>query len=175
VKLQTNRASYWLSLAGQAPLDYHEDISKSIGSDPRDRFACFTAYAMAPDFTPWDRFAHLKNLPAETASVRQELLRENKLLIFNEPRPDYSNNQFCLSCHLPDRQLPNKATHNVELARRALWGNQSVLLQNDSRREPGQPARIIRGIIPANYFGSGKPASTLLSPHQHAVDQWMDP
>ena len=116
---------------------------------------------------------HLKNLdealPGGYELPREQLLTDGAALIYDQPRPDQSTNSFCLSCHLSPARVPF-----AELNISALQPISKVV-QLDDRRQPSQPPRILRGIIPKNYFGPGMPSEKLKSKDWWRVDQWILP
>ena len=168
--------SYWLAVAARYPADSHAEVGRIVSR--AGNYACYVKYGegvYSSGLTSINAFAHLKNLPPNTSSVRNVALNRNHVLQFDSPRPDFSKNHFCLSCHVEPSTSGTYTTY-PETDRRALDFNSSLMLQADPRRQPHQPPRWIRGVIPANYFGSGKPATTLNTAGlSYEVDQWILP
>jgi hypothetical protein len=167
--------SYWLGVANSYPMGTHRTISKIIGkpeSSP-DKYVCFTRYyggAKVGDELNSDYHANLKNMPTGFVSVREDVLKIKNKLVYNQPRPSFTKNHFCLSCHVSDDLNPNN-----ELNLTALERHGHLAMQHDTRRQPMQSASVLRGVIPANYFGKGKPARAITSNTESFVDQWLHP
>ena len=158
-------SGYWKNKANTTPDGVHNQISSLTGYTKGTKFLCYVRYGAQTSLTAKEDFAHRKNLPSNTTSVRQRLTHENQLLKFGKKRPDYTSNSFCLSCHTPKFSFTKSA-----LDIRALQPG-TVNAEDDARRQPMQPAKMIRGVIPANYFGTGKPSSVKRG--NYKVDQWI--
>lgn len=161
--------SPWAGVASRYPADSHDEIQRLAGG--ASSFACFIRYGEVAydDLNGINVYAHLKNLPSDVHSVREAALIRNQVLQFDRERPYYGGNQFCLGCHAPQSSRTFKETDT-----RALRFIQGLSAQNDPRRQPQQPPRWLRGVIPANYFGSGKPARKLAETGvRYEVDQWI--
>lgn len=160
----------WIDKAKIYPLDAQ---SKFKGDSPQvsgNTFLCITRYGGTAQrkLHADPLFSHFKNLPSGAVSIREDILLKSKDLRFGSPRPDFTTNKFCLSCHLPE--TPSSF---AEMDTRALIRNAAVNLEDDLRRQPIQPPRLFRGVVPANYFGLGKPATTLYQ-NESKVDQWVE-
>ncbi len=165
--------TYWQSFVDSYPSSVQADLRNQLGEgNPNTKYACYTRYnggIPAGQRMAQDNHANLKNQPAGTRSIRDSLLGTKNALVFDSPRPDFSHNNFCLSCHVSPSMNSNK-----ELNSRALAKFSSVKMQFDSRRQPMQPDKFIRGVIPANMFGNGKPSRTIASTGSR-IDQWVNP
>lgn len=144
--------------------DWAHSLVAGAAADPAaSQYVCYTDYSR-------DYGAHLKNIPAGLVSVRQAIHFPEGPLKVGVPRPDSSDNQFCLSCHY------DQGKGGMSLA--ALEYKADVLLENDHRRQPLQPPRRVFGNIPANWIpagqGPGSPNQALQAPSEGAlIDFWV--
>lgn len=92
-------------------------------------------------------------------SLRARILDDlagNAKLVAGMPRPDTTQNAFCLSCHESNANDPFRP---VGLAIEALH-NIGIPVEDDPRTQPGQPysrwhkPAYAHGVIPANWFES---------------------
>ena len=118
-----------------------------------------------------DYGAHLANLPANTDGVREVINFPEGPITTGVPRPDSSNNAFCLSCHSEAGKADRP--RRVDLSR-------DLNAENDPRRQPSQPPRRIFGNIPAGWLapgdGPGSPIeATIAPPEGYVIDHWMMP
>lgn len=159
-------------VANRYPAASHETIAKAIYEDnPKQRYACHNRYfhSNKPETVMYaEDHAHLKNLPPGSRSIREDVLGTKNMLVYGRPRPDFSTNKFCLSCHTADH--PFNEMDDTALIK----GAANVPMQADPRRQPMQPDRYLRGIIPANYFGAGLPAG-MISAAKTEVDKFIHP
>ena len=172
MKLDYSKAhGYWKWRANQYPGWHHNYIARKLRHPKGSKYVCamdYGNYSMGL-LTTNEAYMSLHNDVYGGESVREKLLIGDARLEFGKPRPDYTGHSFCLSCHLPESQMPF-----AELNIKALQVKPGVKMENDPRRQPLQPPADISGIIPANYFGSRKPASTLkTNSAPHKVDQWI--
>lgn len=172
-KIDSKKNPYWLNIANSYPRKAHTDISNRIGKvGSSDKYVCFTRYyggARVGDRMTYDHHANLKNMPVGFKSVREEVLQIKNTLVYGQPRPDFKKNNFCLSCHVSGHLNPNPELNLLALKRHDL------AMQYDNRRQPMQSDKLIRGVIPANYFGRGMPSRTIASSKPAYVDQWLHP
>jgi len=140
--VSVSTGSLFINQARNYPNSTHQSI-KSAASSSSNWFICHT------DFENNDGWLDLNKLPNELTSLRDELLFPEGPLIFNQPRPDSSGNDFCLSCHADD----NTAMRPNSLLPSSLTPNNRPM-QNDSRRQPSQPPARVHGNIPARTWGS---------------------
>lgn len=157
-------AADWFQIASRYPGWAHAGVAAAAGdSDPNARFACYHDYS-------GDYAAHLANIPAGATGQRDRILFPEGPLRAGAPRPDSSNNAFCLTCHHEDGQNG--------LSLDALTYDADLLLEDDPRRQPMQPPRRVFGHIPAGWIapgaGPGGPPEPLVAPEGGAlVDQWL--
>jgi hypothetical protein len=130
----------WLARAEASPAWAHDAVAVAAGEEPGGRYACYTDHSD-------DMAAHLANLPTGTASVRGAILFPEGPLAFGVPRPDSSDNGFCLTCHHEDGQ--------GGLSLDALELRPDVVAEHDERRQPTQPPRRVFGNIPAGWIAPG--------------------
>ncbi|MFO0727563.1 MAG: hypothetical protein U1E65_27545 [Myxococcota bacterium] len=157
------KSSPWYAYANNYPASAHAEISAALTAHGK---ATYPRYACWHDHTG-DHRASRFSQPPETTSVRGDLHFPEGPLVFGQPRPDSASNAFCRSCHTLD-QPPG-------LSVAALVGNGQAMEQ-DLRRQPMQPRRLIFGNIPANYVGPGLPSAPLSAPPGGTLlDQWTFP
>ncbi|MFN7955362.1 MAG: hypothetical protein U0610_26800 [bacterium] len=154
----------------QAAADYpawaHAEIAAAAGiGSPTARFLCHHDYTR-------DYAANLTNVPAGTTSVRQAINFPEGPLRAGAPRPDSSQNAFCLTCH------SEHGKGGLSLA--ALDLHPDVTTENDPRRQPLQPPRRVFGNIPAAWIppghGPGSPSTALQAPPEGLlIDPWVLP
>lgn len=171
VKLNSDAASYYRWKASAYPVSTHQEVASQSQQSSSSQFLCYVEYGNRTDYQnnlqEREVSSNLRALPAGVESMRERILMENKFLVYNQPRPDQSSNKFCLSCHV-------QSGVGVELGLEALTARSNVLMQNDARRLPSQAPATMSGVIPANYFGNRKPASTLShGSAKHNIDQWL--
>ena len=88
------------------------------------------------------------------------------------PRPDSSENAFCLTCHTADGR--------DAMGLDALSFEAGVMAEDDERRQPSQPPRRVFGNIPAGWIppaaGPGSPLAATKAPREGAlIDRWVLP
>ena len=154
----------WADAASRYPAASHDALSSrlTLAAQPSfAKYACFVDYAS-------ELGAHLGAVPAGASSVRHSVLAPEATLVYGTPRPDTSANAFCRSCHVDG----NPASLGIE----ALLPS-SLLMEDDPRRQPFQPPRLVFGNVPAGYV----PATGLPSTAQTAtstgfeLDAWVFP
>lgn len=172
VKINNQTHSFWRWVANSYGMSNHRVISSRLGHHQDTKYVCYVNYGndSMQNLTGVEKYASLHNLPNQTQSVRDRLINENKVFRHNHPRPGQTTNNFCLSCHVPTAQnaFPEQ---NIQ----ALQWRSGTQMQHDPRRQPTQTSNKIHGIIPANYFGPGKPANTINNTHSHFIDVWTSP
>ena len=132
---------------------------QAAGVPTNEHYACYHDYN-------GDYQAHMQNIPAGHRSVRSAINFPEGPLVYGKPRPDSSNNAFCLSCHTSDGRLGMNTS--------ALTLDAGVNAEDDPRRQPTQPDAKVSGFIPANWLGRGKPASAIRTgPTGVDIDQWL--
>lgn len=146
------------------PASSHTLISARLAAALKPTYSTYECFH---DYTR-DHGAHLGNLPPGTSSVRQDLLFPEGPLKYGTARPDSTANLFCRSCH----SSPN---HPPSLELPALLQG-VVPMEDDPRRQPLQPPRLIGGHVPADYYAPGVPASPQVAPPEGLKqDQWVFP
>ncbi|GAB4184676.1 MAG: hypothetical protein Tsb002_07880 [Wenzhouxiangellaceae bacterium] len=150
------------------PTDTDSDISPDVEPDivpqplPRPRRLCHH------DYSKEQPAAHVNNIPVGYISLRQQRLFPEGPLHYNQPRPDSSNNAFCLSCHVSSHVTPSLQVGALTPS--------ALLMQHDPRRQPMQPPALIFGHIPMDLYGPGVPMAPLVAPIIGAEqDQWVFP
>ncbi len=143
----------------------HAEIAAAAHSSESDRFACFHDYT-------WDNAANIRSIPDGAESLRDAILFPEGPLMAGAPRPDSSNNGFCLSCHTDGGQ--------GGLGLDALEFRAGVLAENDPRRQPSQPPPRVFGNIPSGWIpaglGPGSPAGAMVAPNEGVpIDRWLLP
>ena len=153
----------WAHWAARYPDWAHAEVAAAAGTG--SRFACWHDHTR-------DHAIDAANPPDGTTSVRADILFPEGPLMAGAPRPDSSDNPFCLSCHT-DEGVDSMHTD-------ALVADPSLLLEDDPRRQPSQPPRRVFGNIPAGWIpageGPGSPAEASQAPDEGVViDHWVLP
>jgi hypothetical protein len=154
----------WVAVAARYPAEVHAALSaRLLASDEltHDQYACFHDY-------PSELGATLANLPAGTISIRDSVLAPEATLVYGAPRPDTSQNGFCLSCHAEGQPVSLSIEALVPI---------TLPMQDDPRRQPSQPPRLVFGNVPANYVPTtGLPSAPAQAPSSGlSLDQWVFP
>lgn len=155
----------WKALSNEYPAWAHDEVAAAAGEEVGASYACYHDYRS-------DYAAHLGNIPAGTVSLREAITFPEGPLRAGAPRPDSSQNPFCLSCHTPQ----GKGGLSVE----ALELDPGLAAEDDPRRQPLQPPRRVFGNIPANWIaaaaGPGSPSDPVQAPEAGLViDPWVLP
>ncbi|WP_028023294.1 hypothetical protein [Enterovibrio calviensis] len=125
---------------GLAAID-RELNSNGLSQQSSNRYACYVDYTNHIG-------ANLAQIPEASHSLRDALLvPAHEKLVFDDIRPDATNNTFCTSCHVEG--------HPITLDVNNALGARSALLQDDPRRQPIQQLPRMFGVIPANMFENG--------------------
>lgn len=127
-----------------------------------NRYWCFTENRSV------DGWVDLKALPNGLSSLREHILFPEGPLVSNQPRPDSSQNEFCLSCHQSDNTnfLPNTLKANA-------LQSINIDAESDPRRQPSQPPAKIYGNVPAHIFGQDKPPMDEYSNYGIFIDRFL--
>ena len=124
---------------GAYPAQSHALIAAALGDPADTRYTCHRDYAS-------EGFAFLGgDLPGERIG---HALRRIKPLTFNAPRPDETDNAFCLVCHTAGAH-PSRTMTVGALA------FQNLPMQFDPRRQPLQPYPAAIGHIPDDWLVQG--------------------
>ena len=143
----------------------HGEVAAAVGHPEGGRYLCFHDHS-------GDYAAHLGNLPEETLSLREAITFPEGPLRVGVPRPDSSQNAFCLTCH------HEAGLGGLSLA--ALEHDPDTPAEHDRRRQPLQPPRRVFGNIPAGWIppgrGPGSPKdATKAPPDGLLIDPWLMP
>ncbi|NVB40829.1 VCBS repeat-containing protein [Pseudenhygromyxa sp. WMMC2535] len=152
----------WANIAAAYPSASHDAITARLsqaGEISYARYACFHDRDL-------DHGILAEDPPAGTSSVRTALLFPESPLVWNSPRPDSSSNEFCLDCH---------GVGEPEVLSLDALTPIATPMQQDPRRQPMQPLRLIGGWVPADHFGPGLPAAAHSSTTGLLADQWLYP
>ncbi|KMT65413.1 Ig-like domain-containing protein [Catenovulum maritimum] len=151
-----NAENNWQNMAASYPASTHAEITNTLADNNETSYPEYVCYH---DYTA-DYAAHLGNIPNGLVSVRESINFPEGPLLRNHPRPDSSQNAFCLSCHMePVNERPT-------LSIAALTLDNSVNAPDDRRRQPMQPDALVFGNIPENWLGQGIPAQAFVAPPQ---------
>ena len=158
VEVDTNRAARDIAARANNTSDlFQQKVRSELGTpNSNKRYLCYNGEANE------DGWMDLKILTTGLTSMRAQLLfdsihsQSDALLSAFEPRPDHSENEFCLSCHATDgASLTNgQPTVPGSLAIEALTSNPNLLLRDDPRLQPSYPKdRKVCGEIPEYLAG----------------------
>ncbi|AWB64998.1 hypothetical protein C2869_00435 [Saccharobesus litoralis] len=154
-----NAPSQWTNLANNLPTASHTRITNELAENGEltyNQYACYHDYSD-------DYAAHLANIPSGMVGIRDAINFPEGPIFRDRPRPDSSQNAFCLSCHTADG--------NDGMSIAALTLNASVNAPDDHRRQPMQPDPLVYGHIPANWLGQGRPANAFIADaHGYQID-----
>ena len=163
VGLPSDSDAEWLAVSNRYANEHHSGMASALSGPDFDHYACFHDYSGGQQ-------AYRNNLPTGSVAVGSQFLFPEGPIIVGVPRPDSSTNPFCLTCHADG----NAAGLGVE----ALTQQSSHTLEEDMRRQPLQPLRMVYGHIPANFFSQNAPESPItdLPAHQGVnTDQYLFP
>ena len=130
-----------LKKAQSVPSVFHDRIRRASGS-AESQFLCFDANKNQ------DGWVDLNVLPAGVVSLRHALLFPEGNFVFDQPRPDSSNNAFCVSCHTDD----GSGRRPPSLMLNALTFNSQITKALDPRRQPSEPPARVFGNLPAGTW-----------------------
>ncbi|MEM9293639.1 MAG: hypothetical protein AAGD01_18310 [Acidobacteriota bacterium] len=100
--------------------------------------------------------------PQNERCVGRRILFPNGPLVWNLPRPDSVNNDFCGACHTAS-DIGGRATIDPIQS----LGPQPAWAIDDPRRQPSQPAPLVFGVLPELFFGHPNATPTA---SEHPVD-----
>ncbi len=150
-------------LAQRYPAWTQTEIQNLVGDPVTNYYGCGTSWTM-------NEVGYVAVRPSAVTDLRTRLTMGNYALVYGQPRPDFSNDVFCQSCHV------NSSTRYSTLQTAALQPKTGVDMQNDSRRQPLQPPRLMFGNIPADLFPNFLPSTEQTAPPEGALqDQWFYP
>ena len=157
----TPEGSGWNQIARTYPAGHFRirQMVQAAGEPTNEHYACYHDYR-------GDYRAHMANIPNNHRSIREAINFPEGPLVYGAPRPDSTNNAFCLSCHTSDGRLGMNTA--------ALTLNRRLNVEDDPRRQPTQPDNKVSGFIPAEWLGQGKPANPLRTGRNGVdIDQWL--
>ncbi len=150
------------SIANKYPSYRHQQIYEKLvaNGDTRvnrqQKFVCNVNYNSIAH-------ANTNDIPKNTFSVKHKMLFPEGPLVFDEPRPDSSRNNFCLRCH--DTSLKG----GLKLS--ALTPRNYVYQAHDRRRQPMQAPRRMFGVIPGGLLNNSRTLKT--TNDGFALDRYM--
>ncbi|MDF1824095.1 MAG: hypothetical protein P1U68_05610 [Verrucomicrobiales bacterium] len=159
-------SSYSGPLTGDADLypDWaHDELSEFLANQGE---ATFDYYVNWADYSA-DGAAHLLNIPNDVEGLRHQFLFPEGPLYHDAPRPESSQNKFCLTCH---------STSSFDgLALAALSIDRSSSAAEDFRRQPSQQPREVGGVIPPAWLDGSPVGGTDLGAFGAFFDPWVLP
>ena len=142
IKCNHARGSIVTSASAEADSLQSELVRVELAeSDSAKGYFCHTDYT-------GDHKINLNNLPSGMSSVRDSLLFPEGPLKAGEPRPDSSENPFCLSCHFDETE---ELTDSLKI--KALEIDLELFMEEDSRRQPLQSITGLYGYFPQGWMG----------------------
>ena len=150
LEFKNNAPDAWSNRADDYPSFAHDRVTNILRDSGESTFSQYTCYSDYSD----DYAAHLGNIPNGLQSMRDALVFPEGPIIHSQPRPDSSENAFCLSCHTDDGL--------AGLGLDALEFRPRVLARDDERRQPMQPDPRVFGNIPAGWI-DGRPADSFVA------------
>ncbi len=143
----------------------HDEVAAAAGVTSGDGFICHADHSR-------DYAAHSGNVPDGVVSVRDAITFPEGPVRAGAPRPDSSQNAFCLTCH------HEAGRGGLSLA--ALSLDPGTLAEHDRRRQPLQPPRRVFGNVPAGWIlpgtGPGGPSTAMQAPAEGLlIDEWVLP
>ncbi len=130
-----------LRKAQSVPSLFHDRIRRVSGRAD-SLFLCFDSNKNQ------DGWVDLNVLPAGAVSLRSKIIFPEGPLVFNQPRPDSSNNLFCLGCHTDD----GSGRRPPSLLVNALTPTAQIIKALDPRRQPSEPPPKVFGHLPAGTW-----------------------
>jgi hypothetical protein len=132
----------------------HAALSAYLGVAAGPSYACHHDYANP-------ELALLRHPPANTTSVRGDIVFPEGPLDASQPRPDSSANRFCQGCHTSDNASPTLqpgVLYPDATVTDGIVGNE-LLAPDDPRRQPMQTPPVVFGHVPVDYFHLADPHS----------------
>lgn len=164
VGLPADYQGSWRNIANLYDAQSHHYVSDELagyGQTTYPQYACYHDYSD-------DRKAHLFNLPKGIVSLRAPLHFPEGPLYHDAPRPDSSQNEFCLSCHYENSPVPGLGLEPLAL-------HSGVSAKDDPRRQPTQPPARVYGNIPANWFPGASSVAFDSGDSGVQIDEWIMP
>lgn len=92
----------------------------------------------------------------------------NAQFVYDQPRPNSTNNQFCGSCH-----VDNGGQFSQTLSNAFALAAGTTQMWEDPRRQPMNPQPLVYGNVPIHYFNGQLPTSQ--QPSGSSLDKWVFP
>lgn len=149
-----DKSSRIYQLGSLYPNETHESISnvlKDDGFETYEKYICFVNYDER-DGLPRGFVENSRD-----KRISEQIHFPEKQFRWNKPRPDSSQNKFCLSCHRKDRE--------GGLGLEALEPGH-VSLHEDVRRQPNTWPMFMGGNLPKNFYGEGMPLKNEILPYE---------
>jgi hypothetical protein len=158
-------AEWKTKFADRFPTWTHDEITKVLKNNGETTYPKYANYYNHKV----DNGVHRGNIPSGTVSLRQSIHFPEGPLFQNAPRPNSTQNQFCITCH------HSSAQPGLDLD--AITWDNTFNAKDDPRRQPMQPPKRIYGQIPAGLIDStGQPTvATALPALGKLIDEWMLP
>lgn len=132
-----------ISQASIYPKSMHDQISSTLVKHGKKAHARYACYMNNPSK---EQFAKLHSLPSGSISIRNDIHFPEGPIYHNAPRPNSSNNAFCLSCHSSNNKISGLTTNALTY--------RDIPAKLDPRRMPSQPPAWITGNLPPEFLSS---------------------
>ncbi len=155
----------WSYVAGLYPPWSQQNVNDAVlaaGQPPSTLYACYSDYTTRLGIA-------VGKAPGHGVSVRAGLHFPAGLHA-GKPRPIESGNAFCVGCHQGTQAMGLTPAALVQGT--LLSDGGTLLMENDPRRQPMQPPRLVFGNLPQNTFGPNAPSMNELAPEGGIL---MDP
>lgn len=150
--------------AKRYPTHMHDQISQVLmqnGKPTQSHYACYMGEPTK------DNTAKMHSLPVGAMGIRKQLHFPEGPLYHDAPRPDSTDNKFCLVCHAGNSNEKIRGLTVDALRFR------NVPAKLDPRRQPSQPRPWITGNIPLEFVESiGGDKGAMGS---HYIDEYLMP
>ena len=123
--------------------EMHGAVSRELAIRGQDTYPLYLCYRGSPEE---DRTAVMHDLPEDAVSLREAMHFPEGPFYHDLPRPDSTNNQFCLSCHTDSSRVRGLQVGALSF--------RDIPAKDDRRRLPTQPPSEILGAIPESFVRS---------------------
>ncbi len=157
----TNNASLQ-TLANIYPAAMHDRVSEEFrirGKQTYAKYVCHTGELGT------STMASLVNLPAGVVGLRDAMHFPEGPLYRDQPRPDSTTNEFCLSCHTVGNTVNGLSVDALKY--------RNVIAKLDPRRQPSQPGQFITGNITSEFIAKSNGDATSLG--SNYIDDYILP
>jgi hypothetical protein len=157
----TNNASLQ-TLANIYPAAMHDRVSEEFrirGKQTYAKYVCHTGELGT------STMASLVNLPAGVVGLRDAMHFPEGPLYRDQPRPDSTTNEFCLSCHTVGNAVNGLSVDALKY--------RNVIAKLDPRRQPSQPGQFITGNITSEFIAKSNGDATSLG--SNYIDDYILP